>query len=166
MIQYLRDNSVFVSAVIYPVIPLGLCMFRMIPTTAHSLEDVDTTVEIFKKMKEEINLDLTMGEVDLKKIAKRLNVPVIIAAQRNRDVAKAGRKPKLSDLRESGSIEQDSDVVLMIHPKKEVEEDPSAAFQVEVDMMVEKHRNGATFHCPCTFNKVESRFNNKTVGGM
>ncbi len=103
---------------------------------------------------------------DLKKIAKRLNVPVIIAAQLNRDVAKAGRKPKLSDLRESGSIEQDSDVVLMFHPKKEVEEDPSAAFQVEVDMMVEKHRNGATFHCPCTFNKVESRFNNKTVGGM
>ena len=70
MIHYLRENSVFVSAVIYPVIPLGLCMFRMIPTTAHSQEEVDITVGVFKKMKEDLNLDLTMGEGDLKKIAK------------------------------------------------------------------------------------------------
>ncbi|MBT3275489.1 MAG: hypothetical protein HN368_20200 [Spirochaetales bacterium] len=70
MIYYLRENSVFVSAVIYPVIPLGLCMFRMIPTTAHSQSDVDTTVAVFKKMKEDLNLDLTMGEGDLKKISK------------------------------------------------------------------------------------------------
>ena len=70
MVHYLRENGVFVSAVIYPVIPLGLCMFRMIPTTAHSHADVDETVGVFKKMREELKLDLIMGEDDLKKIAK------------------------------------------------------------------------------------------------
>lgn len=70
MVKYLRDNHVFVSAVIYPVIPLGLCMFRMIPTAAHSDEDVAQTIAVFKQMKEVLNLDLTMGEGDLKKIAK------------------------------------------------------------------------------------------------
>jgi glycine C-acetyltransferase len=70
MVHYLRENGVFVSAVIYPVIPLGLCMFRMIPTTAHSDADVEETVATFKNMKEELNLDLTMSSGDLKKIAK------------------------------------------------------------------------------------------------
>ncbi len=70
MVYYLRDNAVFVSAVIYPVIPLGLCMFRMIPTAAHSIDDVDETIAVFRRMKEDLKLDLTMGEGDLKKIAK------------------------------------------------------------------------------------------------
>lgn len=70
MVHYLRSHSVFVSAVIYPVIPLGLCMFRMIPTAAHSIDDVDETIDVFKRMKEELKLDLSMGEGDLKKIAK------------------------------------------------------------------------------------------------
>lgn len=70
MVAYLRENGIFVSAVIYPVIPLGLCMFRMIPTTAHSDAEVDETIAVFKKMIDDLNLDLTMGEGDLKKIAK------------------------------------------------------------------------------------------------
>jgi glycine C-acetyltransferase len=70
MVHYLRSHSVFVSAVIYPVIPLGLCMFRMIPTAAHSIDDVDETIDVFRRMKEELKLDLSMGEGDLKKIAK------------------------------------------------------------------------------------------------
>jgi glycine C-acetyltransferase len=70
MVRYLRENGVFVSAVIYPVIPLGLCMFRMIPTTAHTDEEVDQTVAIFKRMRDELNLDLIMGDNELKQIAK------------------------------------------------------------------------------------------------
>ena len=70
MVKYLRDNGVFVSAVIYPVIPMGLCMFRMIPTTAHEVEDVDTTIDVFKNMREELGLDLTMVDSDKRKIAK------------------------------------------------------------------------------------------------
>ncbi len=70
MVRYLHENGVFVSAVIYPVIPLGLCMFRMIPTTAHTETEVNETVAVFKKMREELNLDLTMGDEELGKIAK------------------------------------------------------------------------------------------------
>ena len=70
MIQYLRNHGVFVSAVIYPVIPLGLCMFRMIPTTSHTQEDVDATVRVYKNMRDELKLNLEMTEGDRKKVAK------------------------------------------------------------------------------------------------
>ena len=70
MIHFLRDNGVFVSAVIYPVIPLGLCMFRMIPTTAHTDEDVDTTVSVFHRLRDELHLGLKMSEADRRKVAK------------------------------------------------------------------------------------------------
>ena len=70
MIHFLRDNGVFVSAVIYPVIPLGLCMFRMIPTTAHTDEDVDTTVSVFHRLRDELRLGLKMSEADRRKVAK------------------------------------------------------------------------------------------------
>ncbi len=51
MVRFLRNEGVFVSAVVYPVIPKGLMLFRMIPTSAHSLEDVHKTIEAFKKVK-------------------------------------------------------------------------------------------------------------------
>ncbi len=70
MVYYLRENGVFVSAVIYPVIPLGLCMFRMIPTTAHTDEDVQTTISVFRKMRDELGLDLSMDGEDRRKVAK------------------------------------------------------------------------------------------------
>ncbi len=70
MVHYLRENGVFVSAVIYPVIPLGLCMFRMIPTAAHTEEDVQTTISVFKKMRDELGLDLSMDGEDRRKVAK------------------------------------------------------------------------------------------------
>lgn len=70
MVRYLRENGVFVSAVIYPVIPMGLCMFRMIPTAAHTDKDIDMTVDIFRQMKEEMNLNLEMTGSDEAKVNK------------------------------------------------------------------------------------------------
>jgi len=70
LVHYLRERGVFVSAVIYPVIPIGLCMFRMIPTTAHTETEVEETVEVFKRMRDELNLDLSMGADEQSKIAK------------------------------------------------------------------------------------------------
>lgn len=60
MIKMLRDDyGIFVSGVTYPVVPREVVMFRMIPTAAHSDQDVDETVEAFKKMRDRLNLDLS-----------------------------------------------------------------------------------------------------------
>jgi glycine C-acetyltransferase len=70
MVSYLREKGIFVTGVIYPVIPLGLCMFRMIPTTAHTDEDIALTVEAFKSMRDDIKLDLNMSPKDMANIGK------------------------------------------------------------------------------------------------
>lgn len=70
MVRYFRDAGIFVSAVVYPVIPLGLCMFRMIPTAAHTEEDIDSTIAVFKRMRDEKNLDLSITGADRRKVAK------------------------------------------------------------------------------------------------
>lgn len=56
----------------------------------------------------------------LKTLAKELGICVIVLSQINRDVAKADREPTLADLKESGAIEEDADVVLMLHPKRDL----------------------------------------------
>lgn len=67
---FLRQNGVFVTAITYPVIPLGLLMFRMIPTAMHEDEDVQQTVELFKQMRDRMSLRLSMTEDEDKKIRK------------------------------------------------------------------------------------------------
>lgn len=74
----------------------------------------------------------------LKRAAKTLCCPIIQLAQINRDAAKTNRRPVMSDLKGSGNIEEDSDIVLFIHPEDPNDENP----QVPVDIIIEKQRNG------------------------
>ncbi len=67
---YLRQNGIFVTAITYPVIPLGLLMFRMIPTAMHCQEDVETTLGVFKEMRDTLGLRLSMNTEEDKKIRK------------------------------------------------------------------------------------------------
>lgn len=76
----------------------------------------------------------------LKKLAKELRVPVLAAAQLNRQSEARGR-PMLSDLRESGSVEQDADVVILLH-EQEVEEGGKTILTGDVDVIVAKNRHG------------------------
>jgi replicative DNA helicase len=95
----------------------------------------------------------------LKALAKELEVPVIVLSQLNRASEKENRTPRLSDLRESGSIEQDADVVLMLARPKEADE----KFQVASDIMeliVAKQRNGPVDDLKLTFLKEITRFEN------
>ena len=79
----------------------------------------------------------------LKALARELHVPVLAGAQLSRGVEqRTGQKPLLSDLRESGSIEQDSDVVMFLHHPDSWDEDPQRQHVTEV--VVSKHRNGKT----------------------
>jgi replicative DNA helicase len=93
----------------------------------------------------------------LKLLAKELNVPVVALAQLNRGPElRTDKRPLLADLRESGSIEQDSDVVILLHREDAYErESPRAG---EADLIVAKHRNGPTTTVTVAFQGHYSRF--------
>ena len=95
----------------------------------------------------------------LKSLAKELDVPVLVLSQLNRSSEKENRTPKLADLRESGSIEQDADVVLMLARPRDADE----KFQVAADsaeLIVAKQRNGPVGELKLTFLRDITRFEN------
>jgi replicative DNA helicase len=96
----------------------------------------------------------------LKNLAKELDIPVIAVSQLNREVEKrsGNRKPQLSDLRESGSIEQDSDLVLFI--SREGMDDDAAAEGCTAEISIGKQRNGMTGTFKLAFHKRITRFRN------
>ena len=93
----------------------------------------------------------------LKLLAKELEVPVIAISQLNRgSEQRTDKKPQMSDLRESGSIEQDADMVVLLHREELYErESPRAG---EADFIVAKHRNGPTATITVAFQGHYSRF--------
>ena len=84
-------------------------------------------------------------------------MPVIALSQLNRSSEqRTDKRPMISDLRESGSIEQDADMVLLIHREDMYDkEHPRAG---EADIIVAKHRNGPTGDIPVAFQGARSRF--------
>lgn len=101
----------------------------------------------------------------LKGLARELNVPVIALAQLSRGVetrtSAADSKPKLSDLRESGAIEQDADIVIAVHdPDKYKKEDRDFSDPRTYEMLILKHRNGAVGDFKLTFQPDTNAFIN------
>ncbi|WOH94949.1 replicative DNA helicase [Corynebacterium urealyticum] len=96
----------------------------------------------------------------LKLLAKSLDVPIIAIAQLNRGVEMRGEDalPKASDLRESGSLEQDADIILLIHRPDAQNRDHARAG--EADIIVAKHRGGSTGTIPLAHELHMSRFRN------
>ena len=98
----------------------------------------------------------------LKHTARELNIPILALAQLSRKVEeRAGKRPILSDLRESGSIEQDADVVLFLHPKGDIRLDGIGPEQ-DVDLIVAKNRNGPTGVIPLRFYPDRTQFEQMT----
>ncbi len=97
----------------------------------------------------------------LKALAKELDVPVLVLSQLNRSSEKENRTPRLSDLRESGSIEQDADVVLMLSRPKDADEKFQTAAGA-ADLIVAKQRNGPVGDLKLTFLQEITRFENFT----
>jgi len=95
----------------------------------------------------------------LKLLAKELDVPVIALSQLNRgSEQRTDKRPMVSDLRESGSIEQDADMVILLH--REDMYNPESDRVGEADIIIAKHRGGPTRTIPLAFSGKYSRFNN------
>jgi replicative DNA helicase len=107
--------------------------------------------------------DISSG---IKALAKELKVPVIVLAQLNREVEKdKSRKPRMSDLRESGAIEQDADLIgLLYKPDAGEDEDggaPEESDGVPVNLLIAKQRNGPQGEVDLTFLKSYTRFESR-----
>ena len=104
--------------------------------------------------------DISSG---IKALAKELKVPVLVLSQLNRELERdKSRKPRLSDLRESGAIEQDADVVGLLYKPNAGEDDDSVTAEepegLPVNLLIAKQRNGPTGDVNLTFLKPYTRF--------
>lgn len=110
--------------------------------------------------------EISMISRALKQMAKELDIPVIALAQLNRDVEKrTDKKPMLSDLRESGSIEQDADVVMFVHRPEHYgilffDKEKKRSTENKAEIIVGKQRNGPTDIVRLNFIKQFTRFEN------
>ena len=92
----------------------------------------------------------------LKAMARELDVPVLALSQLSRAVETRRGRPRLSDLRDSGSLEQDSDVVMFIHRDDKMNENSDRPGIAEI--LVEKHRNGPTGKIELRFDEEKTTF--------
>ncbi|MBI4155700.1 MAG: replicative DNA helicase [Candidatus Zambryskibacteria bacterium] len=92
----------------------------------------------------------------LKNLARELDIPVLALSQLSRAVESRGGRPRLSDLRDSGSIEQDADVVMFIHREDRYKDEAEKTNIAEI--LIEKHRNGETGKVELFFNEKKATF--------
>ena len=99
----------------------------------------------------------------LKALAKDLRIPVIAMAQLNRNTEdRSGNRPRMSDLRESGAIEQDADVVSLLHRESYYKQgdDPAAVEDNRAELIIAKQRNGPVGTIELLFDRKHTRFTN------
>ena len=106
--------------------------------------------------------EVSMISRSLKAIAKELDVPIIALSQLNRSVeSREGKRPQLSDLRESGAIEQDADMVIFIHRPEYygiTEDEEGNSLRNVAEIIIAKHRNGAVGDVRLSFRKELAKF--------
>jgi replicative DNA helicase len=122
-------------------------------------------IQLMKGQTKAENRSLEVGEISrsLKLLAKELNVPVIALSQLNREVeGRKDHRPMNSDLRESGSLEQDADLILFLH-RESVYKDRNASDvdESEAKLIVSKNRNGATGDIDLQFQGAYTAFYDK-----
>jgi replicative DNA helicase len=108
------------------------------------------------------NQEISRMSAGLKDLAKELDIPVVLLSQLSRDNVKANRRPQMSDLRDSGSLEQDADMVLLLHRPKQ-DEGSRYADGEEAELLIEKQRNGPTAMVPLMWMGAQVRFGEREL---
>ena len=110
-------------------------------------------------------LELASISRSLKGLAKELNVPIVILSQLSRaSESRSDHRPQLSDLRESGALEQDADLVVLIYRDEVYNKDPNNELAGTAELIVAKQRNGPTGTVKLAFLKEQTRFANLAPG--
>jgi replicative DNA helicase len=126
-------------------------------------------VDYLQLMSTSKNYDSMVNQVteisrSLKALAKEFDVPVIALSQLSRAVESRGGKPRLSDLRDSGSIEQDADIVMFIHREDKGKDEEERTNIAEI--LIEKHRNGPVGKVDLYFDEKSTTFMSIEKGDM
>ena len=119
--------------------------------------------EINSKFSNDRNQEVSAISRGLKALARELNVPIIVLSQLSRESEKRGDKmPMLSDLRDSGAIEQDADIVMFIHRPEyyDNKENPNPELKGKAQLIIAKHRNGAVGQIELLFQNNITKFKN------
>ena len=110
-------------------------------------------------------LELASISRSLKGLAKELNVPIVVLSQLSRaPEARSDHRPQLSDLRESGALEQDADVVVLIYRDDAYNRDPNSPDAGTAELILAKQRNGPTGVVRLAFLREQTRFANLAQG--
>jgi replicative DNA helicase len=110
-------------------------------------------------------LELASISRSMKGLAKELNVPVVVLSQLSRaPEARSDHRPQLSDLRESGALEQDADLVVLIYRDDVYNKDPNSPDAGTAELIVAKQRNGPTGVVRLAFLREQTRFANLAQG--
>ena len=110
-------------------------------------------------------LELASISRSLKGLAKELNVPVVVLSQLSRaPESRSDHRPQLSDLRESGALEQDADLVVLIYRDDVYNKDPNSPDAGTAELIVAKQRNGPTGVVRLAFLREQTRFANLAAG--
>ncbi len=110
-------------------------------------------------------LELASISRSLKGLAKELNVPIVVLSQLSRaPEARSDHRPQLSDLRESGALEQDADVVVLIYRDDVYNRDPNSPEAGTAELILAKQRNGPTGVVKLAFLREQTRFANLAQG--
>jgi replicative DNA helicase len=122
-------------------------------------------LQLMRADERESRKDLEIGQISagLKAMAKELNIPVVALSQLSRDVEKRAGEPKLSDLRESGAIEQDADLVMFLWKPSEAEIAENAELSKVCNVKIEKNRNGTLETFLGTFIKETQKWTDLKV---